>query len=82
MAVLSDALRRKIWADFMRQNNETVTVQKADLRAAVDAIDAWLDANLAAINAAFPQPARANLSPSQKARILAFVALRRFSGDA
>jgi hypothetical protein len=44
----------------------------------VDAADDWLSANAASFNAALPAAARAGLSPAQKARLVAAVALRRF----
>jgi hypothetical protein len=80
MAVLADALRRALWAEFMQVNRDPVTITKADLRAAVDAIDAWLDANATALNTAIPQPARGALTAAQKARLLAMVALKRYGG--
>lgn len=78
MAVLSDVDRIDIWADWMRRNSDPVSILKADLRAAVDAIDAWVDANAAAFNAAIPQPARSALTAHQKARIRALVIQRHF----
>jgi hypothetical protein len=80
MAVLSDALRRELWAEFMQVNREALGITKADLRAAVDAIDTWLDSNAAALNTAIPQPARGALAAAQKARLLALVALKRYGG--
>jgi Ni2+-binding GTPase involved in maturation of urease and hydrogenase len=80
MAVLSDALRRAIWQEFMQVNADAVGITKADLRAAVDAIDTWVDSNAASMNTAIPQPARSGLSAAQKARLLAFVALKRYGG--
>lgn len=78
MAVLSDADRRDVWAEWMRVNRENVAVTKQNLRAALDAIDAWVDANAASLNAAIPQPARAGLTAQQKARLLTMVIQRRF----
>lgn len=83
MAVLSDAERAAIWADVMRQLSdarEPVAITKAELRAAVDALDTFLDTNAGAINAAIPQPARSSLTTAQKARLLAYVALKRWGG--
>jgi hypothetical protein len=51
---------------------------KAELRAAVNAADAWADANAASFNAALPQPARSALTARQKARLLAVVLRRRY----
>ena len=52
---------------------------KADLRAAVDAVDDFLDANAATINAAIPQPARGALTTKQKALLLMYVVAKRYN---
>jgi hypothetical protein len=83
MAVLSNTARREVWAEFMRELsavNEPCGLSKVELRAAVDAIDSWVDANATSLNSAIPQPARGVLTAAQKARILAMVTLRRFRG--
>jgi hypothetical protein len=59
-------------------SGETVALTKADLRAAVNAIDTWLDSNASALNAALPQPARGALTTAQKAQLLQFVVARRY----
>lgn len=84
MAVLSDAERAAIWANLMEtlsRERESVSISKADLRAAVDAIDSFLDTNATAINNAFPTAARNGLTIGQKARLLAYVTLRRWGGS-
>ena len=81
MAVLPDADRAAVWADFMRDlssEREACAVIKPDLRAAVDAIDAWLNTNASSLNTAIPQPARANLTTPQKARLLMAVVRKRY----
>ena len=80
MAVLPDVDRALISAQWMRANTEDCGITKVDLRAAVDALDSFLDTNAAAINSAIPQPARGSLTTAQKARLLALVTLRRFGG--
>lgn len=80
MAELTTEQRRALWAAYMRQNDEPCGITKADLRAAVDALDTWLDANAATINQAIPQPARGALTASQKARLLTMVVTARFGG--
>ena len=52
-------------------------LSKADLRAAVDAVDDYIDANAASLNAALPQPFRSAATAQQKALVFALVALRR-----
>lgn len=82
MAVLPDGDRVALWADLMREISRVVeplgALNKADLRAAVDAADAWADANASSFNTAIPQPARGVLTAKQKARLLMFVIRRRF----
>jgi hypothetical protein len=76
MAELSATDRFRCWAQLMR----AVTgwpVTKADLRAAVDATDTWIDSNQSAFNSALPQPFRTNASVSQKTLLFCYVAMRR-----
>lgn len=81
MAVLPEQDRLELWAELMRRysvDGETIGVTKPELRAAVDAIDDFMDANAAAINQALPQPARGVLTTAQKAILLTFVVERRY----
>jgi hypothetical protein len=82
VAVLPDGDRASVWAQWMRLNTEGCGITKADLRAAVNALDDFLETNAATINSAIPQPARGSLTSAQKARLLAYVALRRWSPTA
>lgn len=77
MAVLSDEARERVWRWFMRHNTETCNYTKAELRAAINACDAWVDDNAAAFNSALPQPFRAQASAGQKTLLLCWVAMRR-----
>jgi hypothetical protein len=77
MATLSIADRAEVHALFMRSADCPGSLTKADLRAAVDAADAWADSNAAAFNAALPAAARTALTARQKAALLAFVIERR-----
>ena len=78
MAVLPDADRVLVWGRWMRDNNITCSIVKTDLRAAVNAIDQWVDDNASAFNTAIPQPARSALTARQKAWLLNYVIERRF----
>jgi hypothetical protein len=81
MAVLPDSDRQALWAQFMGElssERARIALAKSDLRAAVDSIDAWVDANAPSFNQAIPQPARSGLTPRQKARLLLYVVRRRF----
>lgn len=82
MAVLTAQQRIDCAADWQRNfaPGETIAVTKADLKAALDAIDNWVDANAASFNTSIPQPARANLTAAQKARLLLYVVRKRFEG--
>lgn len=85
MALLSAQDLIDLWADLMRRlsgDREGAALSKADLRAAVDAADAWIDANRASYNSALPLPARTTLTAPQKARLLALVILKRFERGA
>lgn len=84
MAVLSDADRAACWADFMRTipaGTALGAITKADLRAALDAADQWASDNAASFNSALPLPARTVLTPAQKARLLAWVILKRHTSE-
>lgn len=77
MALLPDQDRDRVWRWFMRQNPEAAAYTKADLRAAVNAVDAWIDGNSTAFNTALPQPFRGAATAQQKTLILCWVAMRR-----
>lgn len=81
MAIMTDADRFEAWAEFMRSisgDKEPISITKTDLRAALNAVDQWVSDNSASFNAAIPQPARNQLTASQKARLLLYVVSRRF----
>lgn len=78
MAVLSNGDRAAVTADWQRENNLPIAINKPDLRAAINAIDQWCDDNAAAFNSAIPLPARTALSARQKAWLLSTVIRRRF----
>ena len=81
MAVLSLSDRAQVYSRLsqsLSQTREPCALSKLDLQAAVGAIDAWIDANAAAFNAAIPQPARGVLTSTQKARLLAAIILKRW----
>lgn len=82
MAVMSNADRALVSAEYQRGgNSDTGTfsgVVKADIRAAVNAVDDWAVANAASFNSALPVAARNNLTATQKARLLMFVIKKRY----
>lgn len=82
MAVLSESDRQALFAEFMRVleniNGSASGLSKADLRAAVNAIDDWNEANQTSFNQAIPQPARSALTAKQKASLQMAVVARRW----
>lgn len=79
MAVLSDTERFNGTADCMRHEIASFgALTKADLRAAFNALDDFMNTNASAINTAIPQPARSQLTTAQKARMLNEVVRRRY----
>ena len=79
MAVLTNQDRFDLWAEYMRDAAVGIigVMTKADLRAAVNAVDDWVSTNAAAFNSALPLPARTSLTQQQKTLLFCWVALRR-----
>jgi hypothetical protein len=77
MAVLNTDQRRKIWEKVMHEGHFPGDINKADLLAAIDAVDDFLEANIVAINNSFPLPYRTSASLSHKAILVGLIALRR-----
>ena len=81
MPVLPEPRRQAAWAELMQtwsSDRRPCDLSKADLRAALDAIDDWANGNAASYNAALPVPARSRLTPGQKAELLHLVVRERF----
>jgi hypothetical protein len=81
MATLSNEDRaslRQAFADDASAVWELIDIGKQDLRAAVNAIDDWIDDNTAAFNSAIPEPARSGLTAKQKAKLLTLVIDKRW----
>jgi hypothetical protein len=77
MATMVEQDRAGCWSEFMREDGVSIT--KADLRAAVNALDDWFDANASTtLNNALPVAARNGLTTTQKARLLRAVIARRY----
>lgn len=80
MAVLSDTDRKRARTWLLRTLQESATdagFSKAQLDAALDAADAWVDTNAAAYNSALPLPFRTGASAALKALLITAVAARR-----
>ena len=82
MALMADPDRATLHAELMRGIITNGGLVKSELRAAVNAVDAWIDANAASMNLAIPQPARGVLTAAEKAHLFALVALRRYEKGA
>ena len=81
MAVLTNEARAAVnqeIEDFLSSKWEGCSIGRQDLRAAVDALDSFFDANAAAVNDALPAAAKAGLTVSQKALVLMYVIKRRY----
>ena len=82
MAALSDTDRQSCYSAFIQEigalREPFNGVTKAQLRAAVDALDDFLVTNATAINSAIPAAARSSLTVAQKARLLRWVVYYRF----
>ena len=77
MAVLNEASRVQCWA-IANRVGDMQGVLKTELRAAIDAVDDWVETNATEFNTAIPQPARGALTAKQKAALLMYVVDRRF----
>lgn len=77
MAVLPELDRARTLIGLMRQEQFSGAYTKADLRAALDATDAWIESNQASFNVALPQPFRNQATLEQKTLLFCYVALRR-----
>jgi len=77
MAVLDTPSRVAILAYLCRRFGYGGTMTKANVQAAIDATDSWIDTNAAAFNSALPAAAQSGLTTAQKTIIFCFVALKR-----
>ncbi len=80
MAVLSNPDRAAVSHDFQcdRATGTLAGVAKADILAAVNALDDFMNTNATAVNNAIPQPARTALTTTQKALLLQYVIEKRY----
>lgn len=81
MAVLPGTDRLKAYVSNVQElmgAGETIAITKADLLAAINAADDWVNTNSTAFNNALPTAAKNNLTARQKARLLSWVIRRRY----
>ena len=78
MALMSAIERFRCWAQYMRDlPGPFGSASKADIRAAVDAVDEWVENNQTSYNTALPQPFRNQATTLQKSLLLCYVVMRR-----
>ena len=80
MAVLISADRKDLSTKIQRdlsKKRRGLALTKSELRAAINAVDQWINDNRAALNAALPVAARNNLTAAHKADLLTYVAGKR-----
>lgn len=86
MAALIPADRLAVGAQFQADASLARegfgAVVKADIQAAVAAVDDWVVANAASFNTAIPAAARAALTSPQKAHLLLYVVKKRYETGA
>lgn len=85
MAVLPESDRLRVWRGVMRWWSSTAdslaNLTKADIKAAVDAADSWVDSNAASYNSALPANFRNRATQGQKSILLVAVILMRYNLD-
>jgi hypothetical protein len=86
MAAMITADRIAVGAAFQSDASQAREVfgalVKADIQAAVAAVDDWVVANAAAFNSAIPLAARNGLTAAQKAHLLMYVVEKRYATGA
>jgi hypothetical protein len=84
MAVLSEGDRDRVLNGMLRyaaRQGADPYKLKADVEAAIDATDDWIDTNQGAFNAALPEPFTADASALQKTLLFMGVAAMRVDVD-
>jgi hypothetical protein len=76
MAILDATNRARTLAQIVR-DIAWPGLTKPNIKAAVDAVDDWAEANATSFNNALPVPFRTTATAAQKALILAYVCMRR-----
>lgn len=71
-----DALRRMV-QQYHGEERNSANLDMDDLRAAVNAMDDFVDDNAAAINALFPEPFRSAAPLRLKALVLTYATMKR-----
>jgi hypothetical protein len=82
MALLSETDRQEIFAKFMEDTSRRWgtfgNFVKADLRNTVDAVDVWIENNIASFNSALPEPCKSEMPMKQKLELFLSVIRRKW----
>ena len=80
---LTPAERQEVLAEIMREyshrRDQAPVSSKVEFLAALDAVDDWIDANMASFNAALPLPYQTQATARDKAWLFIRVAEKRFN---
>ena len=80
MAELSTEDRQRVWRGIQRYLSnawEENSLSKAELQAAINSTDVWINNNVASFNSALPPAAQSGLTATQKTLMFVAVALAR-----
>jgi len=81
MAVLGDSDREDIWRIYMEFSSdirEEIGLTKAEVRAAVNDTDDWIESNKVSFNTSLSSAVQSALTAKQKARLFMEVGKRKF----
>lgn len=73
---LTTEQRLEVYKRFVADQGRTfepIPILKSELKAAGDAIDDWIDSNMASLNTAIPEPARSGLTQAQKIKLFKYI---------
>jgi len=79
MALTQDQINTTIREVIRAIDPAPFSFSRAEITAAVVAVDAWATANAASYNTALPEPVKSTATAAQKALLLAYICLRRAS---
>lgn len=71
------AAMRQFAKKIFQEVGTTANMDTVELKAAVDAVDGWVDANQASYNTALPVPFKTTATAQQKALLLVYVVMKR-----
>ncbi len=78
---LTNEQRKELWTQFMSESSsrhDAISVNKNELGDAVDAVDTWIDDNMASYNSTLPQAVQDTFTAKQKVTLLMIVIKKRW----